>query len=233
MKTILFDMDGTLLNMGEHAFEKETLKRMNDFFEKKFPGKGKVIVTAVGCGIESMKKNDGKQSNELVYWQAFEQECGYKRADMESLFLEFYRTDYARIGDDYVPDENMKELVHLLEAKGYQLIVATNPLVPQIANQQRVLWSGTGDVNWLEITSFENYSSAKPNIRFYQEICKRFRLEPQECLMVGNSIRDDGAAQELGMEFYLILNEDSAEAVQDYRGRKGSRKDLLELVRGL
>ena len=226
-------MDGTLLNMGEHAFEKETLKRMNDFFEKKFPGKGKVIVTAVGCGIESMKKNDGKQSNELVYWQAFEQACGYKRAELEPLFFEFYRTDYARIGDDYVPDENMKELVHLLEAKGYQLIVATNPLVPQIANQQRVLWSGTGDVNWLEITSFENYSSAKPNIRFYQEICKRFRLEPQECLMVGNSIRDDGAAQELGMEFYLILNEDSAEAVQDYRGRKGNRKDLLELVRGL
>lgn len=226
-------MDGTLLNMGEHAFEKETLKRMNDFFEKKFPGKGKVIVTAVGCGIESMKKNDGKQSNELVYWQAFEQACGYKRAELEPLFLEFYRTDYARIGDDYVPDENMKELVHLLEAKGYQLIVATNPLVPQIANQQRVLWSGTDDVNWLEITSFENYSSAKPNVRFYQEICKRFRLEPQECLMVGNSIRDDGAAQELGMEFYLILNEDSAEAVQDYRGRKGSRKDLLELVRGL
>ena len=226
-------MDGTLLNMGEHAFEKETLKRMNDFFEKKFPGKGKVIVTAVGCGIESMKKNDGKQSNELVYWQAFEQACGYKRAELEPLFFEFYRTDYARIGDDYVPDENMKELVHLLEAKGYQLIVATNPLVPQIANQQRVLWSGTGDVNWLEITSFENYSSAKPNARFYQEICKRFRLEPQECLMVGNSIRDDGAAQELGMEFYLILNEDSAEAVQDYRGRKGSRKDLLELVRGL
>lgn len=226
-------MDGTLLNMGEHAFEKETLKRMNDFFEKKFPGKGKVIVTAVGCGIESMKKNDGKQSNELVYWQAFEQACGYKRAELEPLFFEFYRTDYARIGDDYVPDENMKELVHLLEAKGYQLIVATNPLVPQIANQQRVLWSGTDDVNWLEITSFENYSSAKPNVRFYQEICKRFRLEPQECLMVGNSIRDDGAAQELGMEFYLILNEDSAEAVQDYRGRKGSRKDLLELVRGL
>ena len=187
----------------------------------------------MGCGIESMKKNDGKQSNELVYWQAFEQACGYKRAELEPLFFEFYRTDYARIGDDYVPDENMKELVHLLEAKGYQLIVATNPLVPQIANQQRVLWSGTGDVNWLEITSFENYSSAKPNVRFYQEICKRFRLEPQECLMVGNSIRDDGAAQELGMEFYLILNEDSAEAVQDYRGRKGSRKDLLELVRGL
>ncbi len=149
------------------------------------------------------------------------------------MFFEFYRTDYAHIGDGYVPDEDMRKLVHLLEAKGYQLIVATNPLVPQIANQQRVLWSGTGDVNWLEITSFENYSSAKPNVRFYQEICERFHLEPKECLMVGNSIRDDGAAQELGMEFYLILNEDSAEAVQDYRGRKGSRKDLLELVRGL
>ena len=233
MKTILFDMDGTLLNMGENAFEKETLKRMIGFFEKKFPGKGNAIVTATGSGIEAMKGNNGKQTNELVYWQAFERNCGHKRVEMEPLFFEFYRTDYAHIGDGYVPDEDMRKLVHLLEAKGYQLIVATNPLVPQIANQQRVLWSGTGDVNWLEITSFENYSSAKPNVRFYQEICERFHLEPKECLMVGNSIRDDGAAQELGMEFYLILNEDSAEAVQDYRGRKGSRKDLLVLVRGL
>ena len=56
-------MDGTLLNMGENAFEKETLKRMIGFFEKKFPGKGNAIVTATGSGIEAMKGNNGKQTN--------------------------------------------------------------------------------------------------------------------------------------------------------------------------
>ena len=38
---VFFDMDGTLLNMGESAFEKEYLQRMLFFFERKFPGKGK------------------------------------------------------------------------------------------------------------------------------------------------------------------------------------------------
>jgi FMN phosphatase YigB (HAD superfamily) len=228
---ILFDMDGTLLNMGESAFEKEYLKRMVLFFEQRFPGKGKDIVKAVGYSAEAMKQNDGKQSNELVFWQAFERVSGLRQMDMEPLFLQYYSTDYAHIGDAYVPDADMVELVHLLAQKGYGLIVATNPLVPQMANQQRVAWSGNGDIHWLEITSFEGYSSAKPHVQFYQQICDKLQIAPADCMMIGNSLIDDLPAMELGMDFYLMLNEDSEEACKNYAGQKGNRKELLEFVR--
>lgn len=68
IKYVLFDMDGTLLNMGESAFEKEYLKRMVIFFEQRFSGRGKEIVKAVAYSAEVMKRNDGKQSNEALFW---------------------------------------------------------------------------------------------------------------------------------------------------------------------
>lgn len=230
---VFFDMDGTLLNMGESAFEKEYLKRMVLFFEQRFPGKGKDIVKAVGYSAEVMKKNDGQQSNEVLFWQAFEKMTGQTRAVFEPQFLEYYATDYARIGDDYEPNPAMKALVHLLDQKGYQLVVASNPLVPQIANQQRVRWAGVDDVKWLEITSFEKYGSCKPSPQFYQEICDRLQLNPQDCIMIGNSITDDGAAQEIGMEFYLLLGENPEQNVAAYTGQKGNREALLALVQAL
>lgn len=230
---VWFDMDGTLLNMGESAFEKEYLKRMVLFFEQRFSGQGKAIVKAVAYSAEAMKQNDGQQSNEAVFWQAFETVSGLQREAMEPLFLQYYGTDYAHIGDDYVPDADMKALVHLLQEKGYGLVVATNPLVPQIANRERVRWAGVDDVQWLEITSFEGYSSCKPQVRFYQEICDKLQLDPADCLMVGNSLTDDLPSVELGMDFYLMLNEDSDEACRAFAGKKGSRKDLLEWVKSL
>ncbi len=230
---VFFDMDGTLLNMGESAFEKEYLQRMLFFFERKFPGKGNDVMKAMGYAAEKMKHNDGLQSNEVLFWQAFEKASGQTREAFEPQFLQYYTTDYAHIGDDYVPDADMKALVHLLDEKGYQLVVATNPLVPQIANQQRVRWAGVDDVNWLEITSFEHYSSCKPNAQFYQEICQRLQLNPTDCIMIGNSITDDGTAQEIGMDFYLLLGENPGNDAATYTGKKGSRGALLELVKGL
>ena len=53
--------------------------------------------------------------------------------------------------------------------------------------------------------------------------------------MVGDSLVKDYPATELGMDFYLLLNEDSPEAEkqQAFEGKKGSRKDLLAYVESL
>ena len=67
IKTVLFDLDGTLLNMGESAFEKEYLRRMVLFLEQRYPGQGKALVKAVGYGAEAMKKSDGTRRNALIF----------------------------------------------------------------------------------------------------------------------------------------------------------------------
>ena len=40
-------------------------------------------------------------------------------------------------------------------------------------------------------------------------------------------------AMDLGMDFYLLLNEDSPEAEQAFTGRKGDRKAFLKFVQSL
>ncbi|MBQ2995362.1 MAG: HAD family hydrolase, partial [Peptococcaceae bacterium] len=155
------------------------------------------------------------------------------RAEIEPVITRYYQTDFTHIGDNYVPDENMQKAVRLLQEKGYQLLVATTPVVPLIANEERVRWSGLSDINWLDITSFETYNYSKPNLKYYQQICDKYSLNSAECLMIGDSLIKDFPATELGMEFFLILNADSPEAEQNFTGRKGDRAALLEFVKGL
>ncbi len=233
IKTVLIDMDGTLLNMGESNFEKEYLKRMVIFLEQRYPGNGKDLVKAVGYGAELMKVSDGSRTNFDVFWEGFEKASGRTREEFEPVVTQYYQTDYTHIGDDYVPNEDMQKTVRLLAQKGYQLLVATTPVVPRIANDERVRWSGLSDINWLDITSFENYNYSKPDLRYYQQICDKYSLNPAECLMIGDSLVKDYPATELGMDFYLLLNEDSPEAEQQFTGKKGTRKDLLEYVKSL
>lgn len=233
IKTVLFDLDGTLLNMGESAFEKEYLRRMVLFLEQRYPGQGKALVKAVGCGAEAMKKSEGTRRNALIFWEAFEQMSGKTREEMEPVITQYYQTDFSHIGDSYIPDADMQQAVQLLEQKGYQLLVATTPIVPRIANVQRVAWSGLGDIAWKDITSFEDYNWSKPDLRYYRQICDRFGFDPQNCLMVGDSLQKDYPATELGMDFYLILNEDSPEEERQFTGKKGTRWDLLQYVQQL
>ncbi len=233
INTVLIDMDGTLLNMSEGIFEKEYLKRMMIFLEQRYPGSGKDLVKAVGYGAEMMKISDGSRTNLEVFWEGFEKACGKTREEFEPIVTQYYQTDFTHIGDDYVPDEDMQKAVRLLAEKGYQLLVATTPVVPRIANDERVRWAGLGDINWLDVTSFETYNYSKPDLRYYQQICDKYNLNPAECMMIGDSLKKDYPATELGMEFYLLLNEDSPEAEQNFAGRKGNRKDLLEFVQSL
>ena len=233
IKTVLIDMDGTLLNMGESAFETEYVKRMVIFLEQRYPGKGKDIVKAVGYGGEMMKVSDGSRTNYDVFWEAFEKVSGYTQEEIEPVINVYYQTDYTHIGDDYVPDADMQAAVRLLQEKGYQLIVATTPVVPLIANQERVRWSGLSDINWMDITSFESYNYSKPNVKYFEQICEKHGLNPTECLMIGDSVVKDYPATELGMEFFLIVNEGASEAEQNFAGRKGDRKALLEYVKTL
>ena len=233
IKTVLFDMDGTLLNMGESAFEKEYLKRMVLFLEQRYPGYGKDLVKAVGYGAEMMKVSDGSRTNLEVFWEGFEKASGKTREEIEPVITQYYQTDFTHIGDTYVPDEDMQNAVRTLHQKGYQLLVATTPVVPRIANDERVRWSGLSDIPWLDVTSFETYNYSKPNVKYFEQICSKYQLNPAECLMIGDSLVKDYPATELGMDFYLLLNEDSPEAEKQFEGKKGTRKELLAYVESL
>ena len=68
--TILFDLDGTLLPMDQDKFIQSYLGRM----AKKLAAYGydpDLLVKGLWKGTGAMVQNDGKQSNEALFWTVF------------------------------------------------------------------------------------------------------------------------------------------------------------------
>ena len=70
IKTILFDLDGTLLPMEQEEFVKAYFgllanKASNYGYDKE------TLIKTIWKGTEDMIKNDGSTTNEEVFWKIF------------------------------------------------------------------------------------------------------------------------------------------------------------------
>ncbi len=122
----------------------------------------------------------------------------------------------------------MLEALEILKEKGYELVIATNPLFPKFAIDQRIQWAELVHEDFSHITYFEDSHYCKPNVEYYSEILETIGKNPQECMMVGNDAEEDLAAGALGITTYLItnhlLNRKSLEYTADH---EGTYKDFL------
>lgn len=201
--TVLFDLDGTLLPMELEGFT-------NAYFgllAKKAAPYGydaKTLVDAVWKGTKAMIKNDGAMKNCDRFWQTFAEALGQEVLELRPVFDGFYANEFH--GARAATGENplAKRAVDGLKARGYQVILATNPLFPAVGVRTRLSWIGLAPEDFLEVTSYEEYSYSKPNPAYFGEILERTGKKPEECLMVGNDTSEDLSALELGLDVYLV-----------------------------
>lgn len=232
-QAIFFDMDETLLMMDEKKFLEEYLRRVAEFFEVKMPGQGKRAAKIVATGGEMLRKPHPGVTNEQFFWDFLEQNSEWKRVELEPLFLQFYQEEFGKIEAAQKADRTIIEIVETLVQKGYPLIIATNPMLPEPANKHRVVWAGLEHIPWLDVTGYEHYCSCKPDPQYFLEICDRFGYQPEQCLMIGNSMIEDMGAKEAGLDFYLLLDQVKGGNPEDYAGSKGKKEDLLRFVQAL
>lgn len=231
MKTILFDLDGTLLSISAEDFMKEYFTKLTAFLAHR-DYDAKVIMNTILKGVQLVQANDGSKTNEDYFWEVFTQETGIPKEEIHKEFYEFYTTDFETIENEIVISDSLVEAVHLLKEKGYRLICATNPLFPDVASLARLRWSGVNTDDFDEITTYEDYHYCKPSPEYFEEIFKKFNVDKEHAIMVGNDAQEDGAAQELGLPLYLINNhlidrsDDASKATW-----LGSDKEFLELVK--
>ena len=235
MKHILFDLDGTLLPMDQDSFTKFYLSRLSKFLlEKGFAIEPETFFKAMLKGVGAMSMNDGIQTNEEIFWQAFLSMIPVEREKLEPVLLEFYQTVFNETKVVASPTPLSRMVIDAAKEKGLNLYLATNPLFPQVATYNRINWAGLSPEDFIEVTTFENYHYAKPNPRYFQEILDKFHLDPKDCLMVGNDFVDDMAVAALGIDVYIITdfmdNEDKATIQPAYRG---SMEDFLHFIQSL
>ncbi|MFW6306827.1 MAG: HAD family hydrolase, partial [Bacillota bacterium] len=113
-----------------------------------------------------------------------------------------------------------------------QLVLATNPVFPRRAIEERISWMGIEPDDFSLITTYENMHYCKPALDYYDEIIKKINLNPGECIMVGNDMQEDMVAGELGIKTFLItdylINRTEEDLDCDW---KGSFEDLINYFR--
>lgn len=203
IKNILFDLDGTLLHLNPEVFMKLYIKSLYDNFSHLYKDIYE-LSNDIYKGTYLMTINDGNKTNEEVFWEFFKSIHKEASEEMLAKYKDYYEGDFnlAKNATSLSPYSNL--IIKELKSKGYNIILATNPLFPNVATLQRIKWAGLDPNDFTLITTYENSSYSKPNLKYYEEIINKLNLNKDECLMVGNDTSEDYIITELGIPCIIL-----------------------------
>ncbi|ERI93093.1 haloacid dehalogenase-like hydrolase [Clostridiales bacterium oral taxon 876 str. F0540] len=232
LNTILFDLDGTLLPMDMDAFEKLYFGAMSTYLGDLISPKD--LVNNIWTSTKAMVSNVEYRTNEEVFMEDFNNRITGDIDIYKERFDKFYDTEFLKAKEAVRPNEFMKKCVNLLKEKGYELVIATNPLFPLKAIHHRIEWAGFKPSEFKYITHYEKNHYCKPQIKYYEEILSEINKKPEECMMIGNDVQEDLIASKLGIKTFLItdclLHRTNEEIISDY---EGNYKDFYNFVKEL
>ena len=226
-RAILFDLDGTLCPMELDEFLGGYFKDIARFAAEQGVD-GEKFARAFGAGASAMAKREpGGKTNYDVFWDAFfavlDRDAGY------------YETRFGAIGADVQPNPAAHRALELLVAKGYPLVLATQPMFPRRAVEWRLAWGGVGDAPFRYISTYENSSTVKPQVEYYAEVLANCGLSADEVLMVGNHNREDGLATKVGCDIYFLTDHliESEEGLDVSECKHGSMAEFADWCEAL
>lgn len=232
IKAVLFDLDGTLLPMDQEEFVKAYLGLLG----KRLAPKGyefEKFIKVMWAGVGAMVKNDGTCTNEERFWKVFTEAFGEKSMEDKPFIDEFYHTEFNKVQAVCGFDSKAKEIITLVKEKGFLPVLATNPLFPHTATENRMRWAGLEPEMFAAYTTYEDCHFCKPNPKYYQELLEKLQLKPEECVMVGNDFDEDIVPTEgLGMKTFLLtdclINKNGADFSKYSQGDFEALKNYLK-----
>ena len=203
IKYVLFDLDGTLLPMDQDVF----MKAYFGGLIKKLAPHGydaDTLIKAIWTGTKAMVMNNGDKTNEEVFWDAFVNLLGERVIADKHYLDEYYVESFDGVQKACGYNPKAREAVEKIKEMGYTAVLATNPLFPSIATEKRMKWAGFDKSDFLLFTTYENSRHCKPNLDYYRDVLTSIGACGEECLMVGNDVREDMIARKLGMKVFLL-----------------------------
>jgi phosphoglycolate phosphatase-like HAD superfamily hydrolase len=228
IRAILFDLDGTLLG------------QMDGFLPNYFQGLAACLahimppdefINHLLQASNVMMANDGRATNKEVFSAAFYPLAGHSRQELEPLFIEFYADGYPKLQKytGYKPEA--RQVVQQAFDLGYDVVIATNPLFPATAIEQRLEWAGVADFPYQLVPTYENSHACKPNLLYYEQLVESIGHRAEACLMVGDEDGDMAAAR-LGCATFFVsgpaVKLDPATPEPTYRGTLADLRALLQ-----
>ncbi len=204
--TILLDLDDTLLGNDMGKFISAYFSALNKRFQKLT--KGQDIEPAIGTAIKSVYHNQSPQvSNMTIFMDTFIQQTGYTVDTVAPIFETFYQEDFPKLKRYTTFRKEAAAVIHHLVTVKAKVVIATNPLFPQTAIDQRLEWAGVLGFPYALVTTMENSHACKPSSRYYQEILTKINSPPETTWMVGDDPQNDiMPAMKLGLKTWWMTD---------------------------
>ena len=203
-EAVFFDLDGTLLDLDMDYFLNRYFSDVASFVARRGLDPD-VFVKALGLGVRSMTKETGGYNIDR-FWHTFCTLANERREDIEPVITEYYETEFNDIGKDIIARPEAAEILMVLKEKKYPLYLTTMPLFPRVAVEQRLSWAGCSPEFFDRITTYDNSTSTKPHLAYYQENVDEVKVKPEKILMVGNNTREDLSCMDLGLDAFLVTD---------------------------
>lgn len=230
VKTILFDLDGTLLPMDEEKFLHLYFKHLKTRLENNGHPSA-LIMAAVQTGFKAMVLNDGNRTNEDCFWETFEKVTRLGKSVLEASFIQYYENEFDFVRPSTQVNPKSAEIIRICKDKGYQLVLATNPIFPSVATKKRVRWAELNVSDFDLITTYENSHYCKPGVNYFEEILKNLGRKPDECLMIGNDAQEDMISEQIGITGFLLtdclINRKNEDISAYHNGSTDELRDFL------
>jgi FMN phosphatase YigB (HAD superfamily) len=201
IRAILFDLDGTLLDNNMDVFLPHYFKMLSARMAHILPPDE--FINDLLQASRVMMANDGRATNEEVFAAAFYPLAGHSRQELEPLFVDFYANEFPELQQYTRRKPEARQVVQQAFDLGYDVVIATNPLFPATAIEQRLEWADVADFPYRLVTTYENSRACKPNLLYYEQILESIGHRAEACLMVGDDDMDMVAAR-LGCATFLV-----------------------------
>ena len=223
-KAILFDLDGTLLNINMEIFLQYYFAEMMQAAREYGYQDSKKMVEQVYLSTGLMIANRSPNVlNEEAFMRDFLTNWNYPELEVRTFFDDFYRQRFPLLKVHCRPFSGIPEMMQNLISRGLKIVIATNPVFPLEAIQQRLDWAGIGGLPYALITSYEEMHYCKPHQEYYEEIIDRIGTAACDCLMVGNDVDEDLPAGQTGMKTFLVedmlIDKGQSGLLPDWRGK--------------
>ena len=234
IKALLLDLDDTLLVNDIEVFLPHYYRALLGKMGSLCPPT--IFLDALKAGTRAMWENDGTNGTNA---EAFAAEFFFRlqssrvpcdRGQIEERFRAFYAEEFEELREYTAVDPSSRELLELAFERGCQVAIVTQPIFPREAILARLRWAnvGTDAFDYDFISSYEELRACKPHAHFFQSVLQHLGRSPDECLMVGDSPADMGAAQFGLRTFWVDRGRSSSRPDSDARG---SLADLIKLIR--
>ena len=179
LKAILFDLDDTLLGNSVEIFIPAYLQALTRRVVH-LVSSDRLIAELMG-GTEAMDANDGTgPTNEETFAAVFYPALGYEPDELKPSIDRFYAKEFPKLQPLTHTRPEARALVEWAFERGLQVVIATNPIFPRTAIEQRLDWAGVPvtEFDYALVTTYENMHATKSHPSYYREILARLERQP-------------------------------------------------------